>query len=913
MFTLPVRKGERLVTALMFSYIFGALTFYYILKPLRSGLFLKNFPASQLPYALFLTAFCAGTLATLIFKLHRHVSLIKLMTGINLVIIATLFYFRWAMGKEIAYLPYVYYVYVQIISVLSTAQFWLLAGYIYDNLQSKRIFPLLGAGAIAGAMAGSSIPGFMSKHLSTQSMILICISVCSVLIIVSQVAWRFRRSGADRIETRKFEESKDRAIDLLRLAFGSRHLSLMILLIFMTLIASAISDWQVDATSQAAYEHLPKAQMERAINELRGRFNFFTNIIGILLQATLSGFVVRRYGISAAILFLPISLFLTSIGVFLLPTLSMAVLCLGSNSVFRYSINRVGLELLYLPLVPEARKKIKLFIDVFVDRLGRAVAGVIILAMTGAVFTLGLRGTSAAITLFCGACIVVCVLLRSSYVGAFRQKLARHEVDLTEIRRYVNDPASVQLLTTALESRQERRVLYALRLLRAIRGVDFADKLLPLTEHTSPLVRAEAARTLVALPEAQWAAAERMLADSSNAVRDAAVEYICLRAATAAPEKIELLLHHDQSQVRKAAARCLAENPAIAFQPSLELVRDWIGRKESGAGATRVAAAYLASRLRARESVPLLRSCLEDPDPEVVTAAVLAAGKAGHLDLAIDITHLLTTRRLRPAVREALVSFGSRIAGMLGDMLADQQHDIELRREIPWVLSRIPAQRSAEVLVDSLGENDRLLKYRIVKAINRLHEQRPELPIPREAVQAHIYAEAKVYYETLCIHQSLSSSADGNSRELLVRSLHEHLDEYLEIIFRLLGLHYSQKDIYSAYRAMKGIKADARATAIEFLDSILQKDLKTILLPMLEERSAERAIDRASRVFGLEIPAPEEALRLLLHQDDPWLKSCALYDIGANKLPGLADLCRGFGSDHDALVSQTAVWATARF
>lgn len=913
MLRLPVRKGERLVTALMFSYIFGALTFYYILKPLRSGLFLKNFPASQLPYALFLTAVVAGTLATLIFKLHRHVSLIKLMTGINVAIIATLFYFRWAMGREIGYLPYVYYVYVQIVSVLSTAQFWLLAGYIYDNLQSKRIFPLLGAGAIVGAMAGSFIPGFLSAHLDTQSMLMICILVCALLILLSQFAWRFRRTGADRIETRKFEESKDRAVDLLRLAFGSRHLSLMILLIFLTLIASQISDWQLNAASQAAYQHLPKDQMESSINELWGRFYFFTNIVGILVQATLSGFVVRRFGISAAILFLPVSLFLTSIGVFLLPTLSMAALCLGSNSVFRYSINRVGLELLYLPLAPEARKKIKLFIDVFVDRLGRAVAGVIILAMTGWVFTLGLRGTSGAIALFCGACIVVCVLLRNSYIGAFRQKLARHEVDLTEIRRYVNDPASVRLLTTALESRQERSVLYALRLLRSIRGVDFADKLLPLTEHSSPLVRAEAARTLTALPEAQWAAAERMLTDSSDAVRDAAVECICLRAATAAPGRIESLLQHDQTQVRKAAARCLAEHPALAFQPSLELVRDWVGHTEDGANTTRIAAAYLASRLRARDAVPLLRSCLEDSDPEVVSAAALAAGKAGHLELALDIAHLLTTRRLRPAARDALVCFGSRIAGMLGDMLVDPQQDIELRREIPWVLSRIPAQRSAEVLVDSLGENDRLLKYRIVKALNRLHEQRPELPVPREAVQAHIYAEAKTYYETLCIHQSLSSGADGRPRELLVRSLHEHLDEYLEIIFRLLGLHYSQKDIYSAYRAMKENKADARATAIEFLDSILHRDLKSILLPLLEERSAERAIQRASKVFGLEIPAPEEALQLLLHQSDRWLKSCALYEIGANKLAGLDDLCRSLGSDHDPLVSETAVWAAARF
>jgi len=125
---LHIKRGEGLVTLLMFTYIFGVLAFYYVLKPLRSGLFLKNFPANHLPYAYFLTALLAGTLATLIFRFSRRTPAISFLTGINLFIIFTLFYFRWAMGREISYLPYLYFVYVQIVSVLSTAQFWLLAG-----------------------------------------------------------------------------------------------------------------------------------------------------------------------------------------------------------------------------------------------------------------------------------------------------------------------------------------------------------------------------------------------------------------------------------------------------------------------------------------------------------------------------------------------------------------------------------------------------------------------------------------------------------------------------------------------------------------------------------------------------------------------------------------------------------------
>src|ERR1700704_5278876 len=108
-----VRREERFITTLMFFYIFGVLTFYYILDPLRKGLFLKNFPASQLPYAYFLTALVAGVIATVAFKAAQRSSTITLLTATNALIIATLFYFRWAMGRDLWYLPYVYFVYVK--------------------------------------------------------------------------------------------------------------------------------------------------------------------------------------------------------------------------------------------------------------------------------------------------------------------------------------------------------------------------------------------------------------------------------------------------------------------------------------------------------------------------------------------------------------------------------------------------------------------------------------------------------------------------------------------------------------------------------------------------------------------------------------------------------------------------------
>src|SRR4051794_19525670 len=163
---IPVRPGERVITALMFFYVFGVLTFYYILDPLRKSLFLSNISSRQLPFAYLLTAVFAGAIATLTFKLSRYASAITILTATNIVLIGTLLYFRWSMGQAFWYLPWLFFVFVKIVSVLSTTQFWMLAGYIYDNRQAKRIYTVLGAGAGIGAVTGSYVGGFLRGSLS---------------------------------------------------------------------------------------------------------------------------------------------------------------------------------------------------------------------------------------------------------------------------------------------------------------------------------------------------------------------------------------------------------------------------------------------------------------------------------------------------------------------------------------------------------------------------------------------------------------------------------------------------------------------------------------------------------------------------------------------------------------------------
>jgi ATP/ADP translocase/HEAT repeat protein len=861
---MTVKREERFITLLMFSYIFGVLMFYYILDPLRKGLFLQNFPASQLPYAYFLTAFFAGVLATIAFRVGQRSSAIVLLTGTNILIIGTLFYFRWAMGRDIWYLPYVYFVYVKIVSVLSTTQFWLLAGYIYDNRQAKRIYSLLGAGAAIGALAGSFVPAFLSQRLSTESMIMICILVCTGLVVLSHVAWRYRRTDIE-VEKPKNDDPKYQFKDLWTMIFGSRHLLLMVVLIFLTLIASQIADWQVDNAVRAAYAHLPAEEMGRSIAQFSGRLSFVINALSILVQVFVAGYVVRHMGILATITFLPAGLFLSSSAIFLFPSVITAAIARGTDSVARYSINRSGLELLYLPLPPSVRKKLKIFVDVFVDRTGRAVAGVVILLFTSSVLPLGLRGTAAVAAGLTLLSVLICIRLRRTYVNSFREQLTRREIDLGDVSSYVSDPASVKLLVDTLQKDNERQILYSLRLLQSARNVDFSEHLYTLLEHPAASVREEAARTLAALPQDCSGQAERLLDDESPAVRQAAIEYLC----AAKNSRLDSLLNDSRFTVKAGAARWAAEHAPAGFAPSREL----IDNLTSVDGA---AAAALAARLPGREGVELIGHLMKNSSPEVAQAAALAAAKAGHLPLVFTVMDMLSSRRLRKGAREALLLYGERILGALGDVLADSGGDPALRREAAWLLGRIPVKRSADLLLQNIDTEDPELQYLIVKALNRLHDTDPGLIRNRSRIADRVHARARMYYERLSICQAL---AQGNERSLVLKAVRERLKQDIEIIFRLLALDHPRKEIFFAYNALESKRADRRTAAIEFLDNVLNQKLKLIILPVLEEPSTEALLNRAEQLFGIKPIRREEALRVIASRPDSWLKACAEYEM----------------------------------
>lgn len=125
----------------------------------------------------------------------------------------------------------------------------------------------------------------------------------------------------------------------------------------------------------------------------------------------------------------------------------------------------------------------------------------------------------------------------------------------------------------------------------------------------------------------------------------------------------------------------------------------------------------------------------------------------------------------------------------------------------------------------------------------------------------------------------------------------------LERIFRLMALAYPIPGLHDAYVGVRSPNPAVRADALEFLDNVLAPDLRHLLVPLLDSQvSVEERIARANALVGAPLETAQQAVATLLASEDAWLRSCAVYAVGALQLHDLEGEVRKFESSPDPML-----------
>ena len=903
---VDIRKGEGALVTFMFSYYYLILITYYFLKPVRDSLFLVRLGPEQLPLVFILIALIVAPVTTLYSRSSRSFSLTQVMNVTLAVLIGNLLLLRWLIQLDQAWVYFVLYVWVSIYAVLGTTQFWLLANTLFDPAQAKRVFWFLNLGGILGAMTGGEVTSLIIRHLGvqTENLLYVCMGLlgCCLLILNAIAMLRNKEEVVAKPRVSQEDPGSETFGAMVGTIRQSKQLTYMVGILSIGMILATFVDFQFKTVSVEAFPE------KEDLTAFLGTFYSRLSVVSLVIQSFFTYRILRMFGVGGAIGFLPTGLLLGSIGMVIMPGLWMGVLLRGAEGSFRYSIDKTAGELLYLPLPIDIKKRIKVFIDMFLDRLFRGLGGGLLLVFT-VVLDLSVRQISFIALPLLVIWIFLVIAVRKEYVSAFRKALERRDIDPNELKMDITEAATVQTLVAALSSPNERLLVHALDLLVSVEHADLVQAVQPLLRHSSSEVRQKAVRLLKAQdPRSLTTEIEGLIFDSDSQVRREAVSLLLEREKGLNPLRVQEYLNHSDLRVQAAAVQYIAEAGSPEEQGLIrrEVIERLLVVRENDAEVIRAQVLNALGSLHEPSFCHFLLEHREDASPLVVKEVIRSAGRIRDRQFITWLVGKLATTQYRAEARDALTSFNPNILGTLHDNLTDKTVDLSIRMNIPRVFSAIPSQESVNVLMSSRETLDPLLRYHVMKALNKLRGQYPDLQFDPQQVDTWLIEETRSYYEYLQILHLYREIHEGPATELFKKVLQEKMNQNIEMIFRLLGLSYPPKDIYSAYYAFVGCEKHMRASAIEFLDSVLRKNLKRYLLPIVDGVSQERTIHNGQELFGVKIDERCEGLARVMEGRDPWLKACATFTLIEFPSGELLHLARQASQDHDPVVRETA-------
>jgi AAA family ATP:ADP antiporter len=377
-----VRPGEGLGALILTINLFTLLGAYYLLKTVRESLILAEGGAEVKAYSSAAQAVVLLGVVPLYGWIATHLNRNRLLRWTTLFFASNLliFYFASQTGARIGI---VYYIWVGIFNVFTVAQLWAFATDLFSPDQGKRLFPLLGVGASAGAVGGAWMAGLLIKPLGPYKIMLIAVGALCICAALTRLAGYIITKRGGELEKKKDTETLSREGGF-QLLMRDRYLMLIAILTILLNIVSLSGDFifgklLVEQTNHVVGTTASLMKARKAyIGAYYASYYEWTNAVSFVIQAFLVSRIFKRIGVRGSMFVLPVISIATFVTILANPILQVVrVLKIAENST-NYSLQNTVRAALLLPTSREAKYKAKAAIETFCVRLGDVLqAGVI--------------------------------------------------------------------------------------------------------------------------------------------------------------------------------------------------------------------------------------------------------------------------------------------------------------------------------------------------------------------------------------------------------------------------------------------------------------------------------------------------------------------------------------------------------
>ncbi|MDR8390642.1 hypothetical protein NC796_05805 [Aliifodinibius sp. S!AR15-10] len=888
-----IREGEYRTAFLMQLNIFLLISTLLIVKPTVNALFLSRFGVERLPEAFILVAVAAILLSSLYARFLDRSSLNKIIERTLFISFGVLvsFVLLLQLNVLVDWVLYLFYVWTAIFAVLSASQFWVLANLVYNVREAKRLFGFIGSGAIAGGIFGGYLTSVLAPVLGSENVLYISAFLLLACIPVTRMIWAENISHLSVYRRKKrFQGFGEHPI---RTILNSKHLTYLASVIGLGVIVAKMVDFQFN---DIAHEIITDP------DELAAFFGFWfssLNLLSLFIQLFFTSRVVMKLGVGPSLLFLPVGILLGATTLLIFPELWAAILLKTADGSLKQSVNKSATELLSLPIPQEIKNRTKTFIDVVIDSTATGLAGFILIFIVNSINVYS-QVISVVIILFIGGWIYLISKVKTEYLRLFKLNVAQASDE--KIPQAVQPDSFLRGIEEILKKGSQKQILYVLDKVRGMENESLFDHIRALLKHTSKEVRAEAIRTLYYFKKDPVEdEIKSMIYDPAHEVKMAAFEYLFEHSSGETTATLDKYLFHDDASISDAALASLAletrNNETLRTQYKLEeRIESKINSIEKSPEASlqkddKIRLLDILSNANIPSYYSYIEKMLDDPDPEVRPKAIASAGKTLNPDFITPLITSLADKKFRDSAREALIGYNTPAIDLF--LTAVEQRSIAMKalRFLPSVIEHFNSQRSVEALFKLLEDDDLRLRLQAVRSLNNLKSSFPELTFSSKQIAQRILEEGRIYLDTLSAMYAQiiinyrrkqkgspeeQYSREEKARRELIDVLEKRLDTDLELIFGLLGLKYPPEDVSLVYNGVRSSKPEQQTNAIEFLDNLLEPDLKRILIPVVETTVLDSISEDTLRSLRLSIPDERECFEMLLEGNDQRIKVAVL-------------------------------------
>jgi len=380
---VDIRKPEVEPALLFFSLWFFLILVFQILKPLKKGLFVENLGAYVELYAKLANIGVAVVIVIGFTAIYNRLGSRKLLGALcGFFVVALIGFAALLSAQPGTLLNWTFYLFGDAWSTVWVTTFWAYLNEMSETEQSKRLYGLIGGGGVVGGFAGSVTVWQFVGPLGAPTLLLGCAGVTAA---VGLVIWRMealsarpgapmrRHDSATRADTEAKTKKSSAALDGARLVAASRYLLAITAIVFLYELVSQILDYQYSTAAEALEGSV-------ATQAFFGQVAAIVGVVSVVTQFFLVSFIMRRFGLTTALLVLPVAMALASGTYLVTPVLLTAALLYISDNAFSYSINQTARETLFMPTSAEVKYKARAFANMFVQRVGKGVA--ILMALT---------------------------------------------------------------------------------------------------------------------------------------------------------------------------------------------------------------------------------------------------------------------------------------------------------------------------------------------------------------------------------------------------------------------------------------------------------------------------------------------------------------------------------------------------